>query len=41
MWSFFFVKDKEKPEVNMLPEGEVRPILKTKKSKIPKDMETA
>ena len=35
------IKDKEKPEVNMLPEGEVRPILKTKKSKIPKDMETA
>ena len=31
----------EKPEVQMLPEGEVRPVIKTKKSKLKKGMETA
>lgn len=31
----------EKPEVQMLPEGEERPLLKTKKSKASKGMETA
>lgn len=30
----------EKPEVHLLPEGEVRPVLKTKKAKVSNDMET-
>ena len=35
------IMDKEKPEVQMLPEGEVRPVIKTKKSRLKKGMETA
>ena len=35
------ITEREKPEIHMLPEGEVRPLLKSKKSKVKKDMETA
>ena len=35
------INDKEKPETHMLPEGEERPILKSKKTKVKKGMETA
>lgn len=35
------INDKDKPEIQMLPEGEARPIIKTKKPKLPKGMETA
>lgn len=33
--------DKEKPEIHFVPEGESRPLLKAKKSKKKKGMETA
>ncbi|NLK95001.1 MAG: ATP-dependent Clp protease ATP-binding subunit ClpX [Clostridiales bacterium] len=35
------IMNKEKPEIQMLPEGEKRPIIKSKKAKLPKGMETA
>ena len=35
------INDKEKPEIHMLPEGEERPLLKSKKTKVKKGMETA
>ncbi|MBU5487495.1 ATP-dependent Clp protease ATP-binding subunit ClpX [Clostridium sp. MSJ-8] len=34
------ITQKEKPEVHLLPEGEKRPVLKTKKAKVSNDMET-
>ena len=34
------INEGEKPEVHLLPEGETRPILKTKKAKVSNDMET-
>ena len=35
------ITEKEKPEIQMVPEGETRPVLKAKKSKLKKGVETA
>ena len=35
------ITNKEKPEIHMVPEGETRPVLKSKKSKLKKGVETA
>lgn len=35
------ITKKEKPEIQMVPEGETRPVLKAKKSKLKKGVETA
>ena len=35
------IMEKEKPEIQMLPEGEVRAVIKSKKGKVKKGVETA